>query len=96
MESRGVAPNLLLGHPGHLGFMGLNGATHEFSFSFSTTSKPRNKYQMHSNLKTFNTIRLYKSLAIFWKFLLIFPFFEFTFEICDRLLPLGTVTVPQR
>jgi hypothetical protein len=34
MESRGVAPNLLLGHPGHLGFMGLNGPTHEFFFFF--------------------------------------------------------------
>jgi hypothetical protein len=27
---------------------------------------------------------------------LIFHFFEFKFEFWDRLLPLGTVTVPQR
>jgi hypothetical protein len=32
MESRGVAVGMLLGHPGDLGFMGLNGPTHEFSF----------------------------------------------------------------
>jgi hypothetical protein len=34
MESRGVAVGMLLGHPGDLGFMGLNGQAHEFSFSF--------------------------------------------------------------
>jgi hypothetical protein len=50
-----------LGHPGVLGFMGLNGLAHVFSFSFFSTSQAPNKYQMHSNLKTFNTIRLYKS-----------------------------------
>jgi hypothetical protein len=65
VESRGVSQPRLLGHPGHLGFMGLNGPAHEFSFSFFFTSKPRNKYQMHSKLKTFNTTRLYKSWTIF-------------------------------
>jgi hypothetical protein len=33
-ESQGVGWELLLGHPGHLGFMGFNGLAHEFSFSF--------------------------------------------------------------
>jgi hypothetical protein len=64
MEATGVTGDrleLLLGHPSHLGFMGLNGPAYDFSFSFFITSKPRNKYQMHSNLKTFNTIKLYKS-----------------------------------
>jgi hypothetical protein len=55
--------------------MGLNGPAHDFSFSFFSTSKVPNKYQMHSNLKNFNTIRLYKSWTIFWWFLLIFSFF---------------------
>jgi hypothetical protein len=61
VESRGVAVGVLLGHLGDLGFMGLNAPAHDFAFSFFTTSKAPNKYQMHSNLKTFNTIRLYKS-----------------------------------
>jgi hypothetical protein len=34
VESRGVAVGVLLGHLVDLGFMGLNGPTHDFSFSF--------------------------------------------------------------
>jgi hypothetical protein len=34
VESRGVAVGVLLGHLGDLGFMGLNGPAHDFSFSF--------------------------------------------------------------
>jgi hypothetical protein len=73
VESRGHAVGVLLGHLVDLGFMGLNGPAHDFSFSFFTTSKAPNKYQMHSNLKNFNTIRLY--MNYFWRFLLIFSFF---------------------
>jgi hypothetical protein len=61
VESRGHAVGVVLGHLVDLGFMGLNGPAHDFLFLFFTTSKALNKYQMHSNLKNFNTIRLYKS-----------------------------------
>jgi hypothetical protein len=61
-----------------LGFMGLNGPAHDF-FLFFITSKPRNKYQMYSNLKTFDTIRFYKSWAIFLKIFI--DFFIFWIQI---------------
>jgi hypothetical protein len=89
MESAGDQLQLLLGHPSHLGSVGLNGPTQDFSFSFFTTSKPRNKYLMHSNLKTFNTIKLYKSWTIFWRFLLIFSFFWIQIQIWN-LAPIVT------
>jgi hypothetical protein len=51
VDARGHAVGQKLGHLVHLGFMGLNGPAHVFSFSFFSTSKAPNKYQMHSNLK---------------------------------------------
>jgi hypothetical protein len=35
---------------------------------------------MHSNLKTFNTIKLYKSWTIFLEIFIDFSFFEFKFK----------------
>jgi hypothetical protein len=54
---------------------------------------------MHSNLKTFNTIRFYKSWTIFGGFLLIFPFLiQIQIQIWKPYgyLPRGTVTAPAR
>jgi hypothetical protein len=45
---------------------------------------------MHSNLKTFNTIRLYKSWTIFWRFLLIFFIFLIQFHIWE-IVAIATV-----
>jgi hypothetical protein len=39
VEATGDQLELLLGHPSLMGF---NGPTHDFSFSFFITSKPRN------------------------------------------------------
>jgi hypothetical protein len=51
---------------------------------------------MHSNLKTFNTIKFYKSWTIFWRFLLIFSFFEFKFKFENPMGIYRAVLLPHR